>query len=159
VFCVTVFFCNPNLAPESEYQKRLDNVRLLVDAWNTEYGSDIDLLVPEYASGEFSERVRGLESEPENGARCGGCYALRLEKTAICAKQNGFECFSTTLTTGPRKPASAINPIGAELERRLGIPFFAVDLKKGDGYKKSLVLSEKYGLYRQSYCGCAYSVR
>jgi predicted adenine nucleotide alpha hydrolase (AANH) superfamily ATPase len=157
VFCVTVFFYNPNLAPQDEYDKRLENVRVLVAAWNAEYGTDISLVLPEYVPQEFLSQTNGLEAEPENGARCSVCYALRLEETARYAKQNGFDCFSTTLTTGSRKPAAVINPIGAELGRRLGVPFFETDLKKADGYKKSLVLSEKYGLYRQHYCGCAFS--
>jgi predicted adenine nucleotide alpha hydrolase (AANH) superfamily ATPase len=157
VFCVTVFFYNPNLAPEEEHEKRLKNVQALLRAWNGEFGTEITVVAPEYAPQEFLSAAKGLEAQPENGARCDACYALRLNETARYAKENGFAYFTTTLTTGPRKSAAVINRIGEDAARNCGTAFFATDLKKADGYNKSIAMSEKYGLYRQSYCGCAFS--
>ena len=31
------------------------------------------------------------------------------------------------------------------------------DFKKKGGFKRSLEISEEYGMYRQDYCGCIYS--
>ena len=98
-----------------------------------------------------------MENEKEGGARCGVCFALRLEKTAQLAKQNGFDYFGTTLTISPLKNAEKINEIGNELAEEYGVNWLPSDFKKKEGYKRSIELSKVYNLYRQNYCGCVFS--
>ena len=105
----------------------------------------------------FLEAVRGLEAEKEGGKRCNVCFALRLRKTAEEAKARGFDWFTTTLTISPLKNADLLNEIGEKTGNAVGIPFLPSDFKKRDGYRRSIELSREYGLYRQDYCGCAFS--
>ena len=103
------------------------------------------------------QAVRGLENEPEGGLRCVKCFRLRLYETAGYAAENGFDCFTTTLTISPLKNASVLNYIGQEAAEKFGIYFLPSDFKKRGGYQRSIELSREYNLYRQDYCGCVFS--
>lgn len=150
----TVFYYNPNLDCEEEYEKRkAEQIRLLRETGLA------DFLDCDYAPEDFSRAVKGLEGEREGGARCTVCFALRLRRTADEAKRRGYDFFGTTLTVSPKKDAERINKIGLQLQAETGVRFLVSDFKKRDGYLQSIRLSEKYGLYRQNYCGCLYSKR
>jgi len=114
----------------------------------------IEIIESPYDHDTFLSAVRGFEEQPEGGLRCDRCIELRLRLTAKYASASGYDAFATTLTTGPRKPAARINPIGESLSAQFGIDFIACDLKKRDGYKQSIALSRQYNIYRQDYCGC-----
>ena len=73
------------------------------------------------------------------------------------AKENNFDYFTTTLSISPYKNSNWINEIGSNLEKEYDIKYLYADFKKKNGYKRSLELSNEYGLYRQDYCGCVYS--
>ena len=119
--------------------------------------SPVRLEVIPYDPAPFLAIARGLEAEPEGGERCTACYRLRLERTARQAAAEHFDWFATTLSVSPYKHADRLNAIGEELGRCYGVPYLYADFKKNNGYKRSCELSRQYGLYRQSYCGCAYS--
>ena len=112
-----------------------------------------------YNPQEFYDAARGLENEPERGARCTACYRLRMRRAAQYAAENGFDWFTTTLSISPHKDAARINQIGQELAAEFGVPHLPSDFKKKNGYLRSLQLSDQYGLYRQDYCGCVFSAR
>jgi epoxyqueuosine reductase len=152
-YAVTGFFYNPNLYPEDEYQRRLDTMQQFA----TQIG--IPLSIGEYNALQWQEAVNGYESEPEGGIRCQLCYRFRLEHTAKLAKEKGFEYFASTLTISPHKPAPIINQIGLELASKYAVSFYPGDFKKKDGFKHSCTLAKEYQLYRQTYCGCKYSLR
>jgi hypothetical protein len=118
---------------------------------------ELDIEVIEEYDDEFKRISKGLENEPERGKRCTLCYELRLRKCALLAKKLGFDCFSTTLSISPYKDAKRLNEIGFNLESEIDVEYLYLDLKKNDGYKKSIELSKKYNLYRQNYCGCIFS--
>jgi len=101
----------------------------------------------------------GLEQEPEGGVRCERCFRLRLEETAKRAAKGGFDYFTTTLTISPLKNADCLNQIGEILGTLYPVKYLPSDFKKKNGYKRSVELSEEYGLYRQDYCGCVFSKR
>ena len=111
----------------------------------------------DYDNDIYNDLVKGLENEPERGNRCKVCYRMRMEKTAIIAKENNYDYFCTTLSVSPYKNSQWINEIGKELENKYSISWLYSDFKKKDGYKQSILLSQKYNLYRQNYCGCIYS--
>lgn len=149
-FNVTVFFYNPNIE-NAEYEKRKTELLRLIE--KTGWAEILDC---GHDSAEFYGAVKGFEDCPEGGARCERCFRLRLEKTAETAKKHGFDYFATTLTVSPLKNAELINSIGEELG---GEKWLYSDFKKKDGYKRSVELSEEYGLYRQNFCGCVFSQR
>lgn len=153
-FKITIFFHNPNISPESEYNYRLEELKRLVGEMGY---SDIEIVEPEYKEEEFLAIAKGREDLPEGGARCKDCYRLRLSATAEYAKEKGFDYFTTTLTVSPYKNAEYLNEIGRELSDEYGVKYLLSDFKKKEGYKKSCENSKKYGLYRQIYCGCVYS--
>lgn len=149
---VTVFYYNPNLDCAEEYEKRKrEQIRFLRETGLA------DFLDCDYAPEDYISAVRGLEEEKEGGARCAVCFRLRLERTAREAKARGFDYFATTLTVSPLKNAKLINEIGFAVAEEVGVPYLPSDFKKRGGYLHSVRLSEEYGLYRQDYCGCAFS--
>lgn len=153
IFSVTAFFYNPNIQPEEEYTKRLTEIRKLCALYNTK------LLIPEYDTQSWSRSIQGLESEPEGGNRCRTCFEIRLQKAAETALHHGIKKVATTLTISPHKNTQIINECGKIVAQRTGIVFFDRDFKQDEGYRKSCELSRTYGLYRQKYCGCLYSMR
>ena len=165
-FDVTVFFYNPNIDEVTEFQKRLDELyRFTKEA---DFALDVKVVEGPYEPEVFYEMAKGREDLPERGERCYDCYELRLRKTAEYGLEHGFDYFSTTLSISPYKVARWINEIGMKLEEELRasskdekgeITFLFSDFKKKNGYKRSIELSEEYGLYRQDYCGCVFSKR
>ena len=153
-FNITLFFYNPNISPESEFNYRLEELKRLIFEMNF---SEIDIVVPNYDNNEFEALAKGLEDLPEGDKRCKKCYRLRLIKTAEYAKENGFDYFTTTLSVSPYKNAQLLNEIGGELEKEYDVSYLYSDFKKKEGYKRSCELSRQYNLYRQNYCGCIYS--
>lgn len=154
-FEITMFFYNPNIYPADEYDHRVSELRRLV----SEMGLDIPVLECENDTESFYALAKGRENVREGGARCFDCYRLRLEKTALLAKEKGFDYFTTTLSISPLKNAAKLREIGLELEEKYGVKNLPSDFKKKEGYKRSIELSRKYSLYRQDYCGCEYSKR
>lgn len=121
------------------------------------FENKVSLMRSEYDYNDFLDIARGYENVPEGGERCFRCYALRLEKAARLAAEQGFDYFCTTLTISPLKNSQKINEIGYELEDKYGVKWLPSDFKKREGYKRSIELSREYDLYRQSFCGCVYS--
>ncbi|MBE6680493.1 MAG: epoxyqueuosine reductase QueH [Ruminococcaceae bacterium] len=154
-FDITLFFYNPNISPESEYNFRADELKRFISLHPSCAG--VKLIVPKYDSKPFFEIARGLENEPERGARCLKCYRLRLIEAAKAAKEDGFDYFCTTLSISPHKNAEALNKIGNEVAEEFGVKYLYSDFKKKGGYARSIALSKEYNLYRQDYCGCIFS--
>lgn len=154
-FNITLYYYNPNISPESEYNFRLAELQRLITEFPAAQG--VKLKPCEYDPQSFFEMAKGLEDMPEGGQRCKSCYRLRLEKTARAAKELGFDFFTTTLTISPYKNADWLNEIGDELSKKYSVPYLFSDFKKKNGYKRSIELSREYDLYRQDFCGCAYS--
>lgn len=110
-----------------------------------------------YEMDEWFRKIRGLEMLGEGSERCFVCYKMRLENTAIVAKENMMDFFTTTLSISPHKDARGINQIGRELGEKYGVSFLEADFKKKDGFKLSIKMSKELGFYRQNYCGCVFS--
>ncbi len=156
-FAVSVLFYNPNISPKSEFEKREAELERLIREMPA--ARDAKLIRADYDPTEFYTAVRGLEDIPEGGERCFVCYRLRLEAAAKFAAEHGFDYFTSTLSISPLKNAAKLNEIGEELAEKYGVPHLPSDFKKKDGYKRSIVLSKEYDLYRQDFCGCVFSKR
>ena len=163
VFRVTVFFYNPNIDSSAEYERRAQAQRKAIKAFNAgECGAGyfpVYYIEESYESAPFYEAARGLEAEKEGGARCDACFRLRLRRTAEKAREMGACYFCTTLTVSPAKNAAAVNRAGFDEGKTCGAKWLWSDFKKEGGYPLSLQLSRQLGLYRQNYCGCAFSRR
>ena len=156
-FDTTVFFYNPNILPAEEFEKRLYWQKYLLE--KAPFCSDVKLIVPDRDEDAFLAAAKGLENEPEGGARCTECFSLRLGRTAETARDLGFDVFCTSLTVSPHKNAARINAIGERLAPEFGVRWLPSDFKKKDGYRRSIELSREYGLYRQAWCGCGWPER
>ena len=154
-FDITVFFYNPNISPESEYLHRVNEIKRLI----SEMCPTVNFIEGRYEPEKFYEMAKGLESEPERGARCVKCYRMRIEESAVIAKQGNFDYFTTTLSISPQKDSHVLNTIGKEISEIYDIPYLYSDFKKKGGYKRSIELSAQFHLYRQNFCGCIYSKR
>lgn len=154
-FSITIFYYNPNIAPEAEYRMRVEEQKRLISQLPVKY--PVAFKEGKYDPERFYEMAKGLEKVPEGGERCFKCYRLRLEEAAREAKEGNYDYFTTTLSISPLKNAQKLNEIGQELAGQYGVNYLPSDFKKKNGYKRSIELSHEYGLYRQNYCGCVFS--
>ena len=156
-FDVTLLWYNPNLYPKEEFDRRFRTQVELIEKMGL--ADKVDILAEPWKSEDYYRRVKGLENEPEGGKRCAECFRLRLLETARLAKHYGYDYFCTTLTLSRHKDAVLINTIGEEIAKAVGVSWLPSDFKKRNGENRSIELSEQYGLYRQLYCGCEFSLR
>ncbi|MCF0222604.1 MAG: epoxyqueuosine reductase QueH [Fibrobacter sp.] len=157
-FRITVFYYNPNIAPEKEYQLRVAEIKRFVSEIKTKY--PVTLIEGKYEPRRFYDYVKGLENEPEGGARCRKCFELRLSESVKLARELGMDYVTTSLTISPLKDAQVLNDVVQEqCDLVGGVKRLPTDFKKKGGYKRSTELSEKHGLYRQNFCGCVFSMR
>jgi epoxyqueuosine reductase len=144
------FFYNPNIYPEEEYLRRLENAQKVARKL------DFPLTTIPYLPDDWSALTAPLADEPEGGKRCPVCFKMRLAKTFEFMQQSECEAFTSTLTMGSNKSADLIGRLGREVG---GDKFLLRDFKKKEGFKRAGELARQWGLYRQHYCGCRYSLR
>ena len=154
-FDVTAYYYNPNITEGEEREKRYAELERLI----AEMCPTVGLIKGAADEDKFLAAAKGLENAPEGGMRCAKCFKLRLEETARRAKEEGYDYFATTLTLSPLKNPMLINEIGEALAEKYGVKYLSSDFKKDGGYQHSIELSKEYDLYRQNYCGCAFSKR
>jgi len=156
-FDITIYYYNPNISDQKEYNKRINELKRFISEFNTKY--QVKLIEGKYEPEKFNEMAKGMEHLPEKGKRCYYCYEMRIKDTAKVAEELNFPYFTTTLSLSPHKNANWINEIGKKQEDNYKTTFLYSDFKKEEGYKRSIELSKEYDLYRQDYCGCIYSKR
>ena len=149
---LTGFFYDPNIHPYSEYYLRLLDVKRSCKMLG------IDLIEGEYDFENWLEAVRGLEHEPEKGARCSVCFDRRFEVSAQQAAKMGEKVFTSTLLTSPKKSLKQLQTAGDFLAEKHGIQFLAPDYRKASGTQEQNILAKEDALYRQDYCGCMYGL-
>ncbi len=147
-----LYFYNPNIEPCEEFKRRFEATEQLARAWN------LTLITDESGREDWKQSIKGLEDLGERSRRCEACIAHRLQRTAQQALQMNIRDFCTTLTTSPKKNSSYISAVGSVIARNHGLNFLMFDFKKQDGFRQSVEMSKKLGLYRQNYCGCIYSL-
>lgn len=153
---VTVFYYNPNIFPAKEYIRRKKEQE---DYINGKYNGVVTFIEGDYIKEDYYNAIRGYETEPEGGLRCKECFNLRLLKTALYAKQNNFDLFTTTLTVSPHKNSNVIFEIANKIAKNVEIEFLEENFKKKDGYLRSTILAKQNNMYRQDYCGCEFAMR
>jgi hypothetical protein len=142
----TSYWFNPNIHPYMEYKARRDTL--------IEYSKQINLnlIVDEnYGLREFCKNVvDDLDNRCKNY-----CYPVRLEQTAKYAKENGYDCFSTTLLISPYQNHEALKEVGEQMAKKYGIEFLYRDFRPG--FREGQNKARELGLYMQKYCGCVFS--
>lgn len=146
-----VYFCNPNLDTEEEFNKRLNAQKIICENFA------VELIVEHYNHDEYLAYVKGLENEPERGKRCDKCIELRLKKASLKAKELGIDSFTTSLVISPHKNFDKISEIGNKLSKENGINYLSINFKKKDGFLKTNQISKELNIYRQNYCGCEFA--
>lgn len=162
-FSITILYYNPNIYPEEEYLRRLNELKNFLPRFPAAFKNNVKFVEQNYDPEEFYSALEiknhpEFADEPEKGERCRRCYEFRLKKAYEYAVKNNFDYFCTTLSISPFKDSEKINTIGRELcDSIKKTKWLPSDFKKKGGFKRSLELSEEYELYRQQYCGCVYS--
>lgn len=147
-----VFFYNPNIHPEAEYEKRKAGVVRVCEEWG------VPMIDGDRDAEKWEGRVGYIVQKKEGGARCSACIRLRLAATAERAKRDGFGGFATSLSSGRQKDSAAVNAIGRAVGQLAGIEFLDTDWKKGGRSERAAAMVAERGIYRQNYCGCRYSL-
>jgi predicted adenine nucleotide alpha hydrolase (AANH) superfamily ATPase len=137
---VTGFFFNPNIQPESEFQRRLD----ALEAYQAK--TDLGVIYADAPS-----------SREEWGRKCKSCYDIRLQEAARTASDLGFDSFTSSLLSSPWQKHALIKKSGEDMARRFGIEFHYQDFR--EGWRETIRISREMGLYRQKYCGCIRSLK
>ncbi|WP_296090279.1 epoxyqueuosine reductase QueH [uncultured Treponema sp.] len=163
-FDITILYYNPNIFPQEEYKRRLEELKNFLPEFFSAKENSVKLVEDCYIPQEFYDAIKikenpELATEPEKGERCRRCYEFRLKRAFEFAQKNNFDYFCTTLSISPFKDSEKINQIGKELsECENGKPkWLFSDFKKKGGFLRSLELSKEFSLYRQQYCGCIFS--
>lgn len=151
-YAVTAYFYNPNIHPEAEYRRRLDEMRRVAAR------TGVHLIEGDYRTLRWWKEIWPYRHLPERSERCFACYRHRFEVAARKAADLGIPLFTSTLSVSPHKVFERIAEIGAEAGRAYGVGFLAEDFKKRDGFKKSVERARELGLTRQGYCGCLTSL-
>jgi len=147
------FFCNPNIFPDSEYSLRLSEAQKVAGIYNVPFTYD------DYQPDLWTQAVSGLTDTPEGGGRCRACFSLRLFRTAAQCVNMGWPAFATVMSVSPHKNVKFLDEAGNLAAAKYGVSYTPFNFKKNDGFRKSIELSRKLGLYRQNYCGCKLSYR
>lgn len=154
-FSITIYYNNSNIWPETEYERRRDELLKLV---NDAGYDDIDVIIPPYDNTYTATYLSSRKDDPEGWKRCFGCYRVRMKEAFQYASDNHFDYFTTVMTISRQKDSQVLNKIGLELQEEFPtVHYFVSDFKKGGGQVRRDAIVKEYHLYHQDYCGCVYS--
>jgi Uncharacterized protein conserved in bacteria len=145
------FFCNPNIQPLEEYEKRLSEAQKTAEHFSVPFDA------ADYDPASWENAVKELTGTPEGGARCDQCFLLRLRQTARFCASIGWPCFTTVMSISPHKKIDMLNTAGGLAAQESNVEYAPFNFKKNNGFLESIRLSKDLGLYRQDYCGCRLS--
>jgi len=152
------FFYNPNIHPFLEFRKRIKALHVFRESDDmpleiiSEYG--LDRFIREAYLPALGARTAGA-AQPDRGKRCENCYLLRLRATALRAREQGFDCFTTTLLVSPHQKHDLVRHAGERVAAETATRFLYRDFRPLN--ERSHRLARQRMLYRQSYCGCCFS--
>lgn len=150
----TIYFYNPNIHPVQEYEiRKEENIRYAKQ-------HDIPFVDADYDKDQWFDRVKGLEMEPERGARCTACFDMRFERTALYAHEHGFDVISSSLGISRWKDMNQINGCGVRAASRYPhLEYWTYNWRKNGGSERMYEIAKRENFYKQEYCGCVYSLR
>lgn len=148
----TIFFCNPNIYPQAEYEKRKTEIIRYAK------GLELNFIDADYSHEDWLKETQHLKEQPERGERCQVCFNLRLNETARYAQQNDFEVFATTLGSSRWKDLEQIDTAGQQAAKLYpNLIFWNENWRKNGLSNRQADLIKEYDFYRQQYCGCEFS--
>lgn len=151
---LTIFFYNPNIHPKKEYELRKNENITFAEKFN------IPFIDADYDMDNWFDRAKGLEMEPERGKRCTMCFDMRFERTALYAKENGYNIFTSSLGISRWKDMNQINDCGERAASHYpGITYWTYNWRKNGGAERMYQIAKRDKMYKQEYCGCVYSLR
>jgi len=150
----TIYFYNPNIHPLKEYElRKQENIRFA-----QKFG--VPFVDADYDRDDWFARAKGMEHEPERGARCTMCFDMRFERTALYAHEHGFPVMTSSLGISRWKNMEQINACGIRAAGRYpGLVYWDYNWRKQGGAARMIEISKREAFYQQEYCGCAYSLR
>lgn len=143
-----VLFYNPNIRPYEEYLKRLEENKRVCEQYHVKF---IDL---EYDNNRWCELTKGLENEPERGARCSVCFKMRLQRAMEYALENGFDAVASVLAASRWKDLNQVNLAAQEASQITKVPYIHIEARKQGMQERRHQLIKELKLYEQQYCGC-----
>lgn len=153
-FDITIYYNNSNIYPESEYQRRLDELKKYIQ----DLKAEINIVEPNYDNDSFNLYLSPNKDDKEGHERCRMCFRKRLREGFEFASKNGYKYYATVMTISRYKNAQDINRIGEELNKEFPtVKWLYADFKKNNGYENSLIIIKNHEMYFQEYCGCKYS--
>ena len=158
-FDLTIYYNNSNIYPQEEFDRRLVELKKVIEYAKRDYGFDINLIVRPYDYNTYVHDLEPYADEPEGFVRCQTCYRKRMGEAYDYADEHGFDYFCTVMTISRHKNAQILNRIGKELEQTHKARYFYSDFKKAGGQEAGRLMRIKYDLYNQDYCGCEFSIR
>lgn len=159
-FDLTLYFNNHNIYPESEYVRRFDELMKYVEWFKKEKNVVIDVVQPNYENDRYYELLKHKAEEKEGGKRCTMCFTLRMGEAMKFASKEKYDYMTTVMTISRHKDSVALNQIGEGLQKKYpDVKYLFSNFKKNDGYNKSIQISKEHNMYRQSYCGCQFSLQ
>lgn len=154
-----IYYCNPNIFPQEEYEIRKDECTRYAKALG------LEIIDADYDHDRWLEAMKGLEAEPERGGRCLKCFKLRLLRTAEYARDHGFKVITTTLASSRWKSLDQINEAGLWACNAVGsvppddsVIWWNHNWRKGGLQERRLQIIKEYDFYNQQYCGCEFSM-
>lgn len=142
-----VMFFNPNIFPESEYKKRLDEQIKYCEKLGVKY------VIGDYNHDDWREHVRGLETEPERGARCSKCFAYRFCYAAQYAKKHGYNAIASVFGVSRHKSQHQVDNSAQQSCGKIEY----LPIKWNEQLRQEINHESEF--YRQNYCGCEFSIR
>ena len=172
-----IYYCNPNIYPQEEYEIRKNECTRYAQALG------LEIVDADYDHENWLCEMKGLENEPERGGRCLKCFKLRLLRTARYARERGIKVITTTLASSRWKSLDQINEAGqwacdqewedchAPLAMTCGAPlvetvppddseviWWGQNWRKGGLQERRNQILKEYDFYNQRYCGCEFSM-
>lgn len=158
IFDVTIYFNNSNIYPESEYRRRLEELKKLLGYYKRDFGFDVKIIETKYDNNSFNIDLEPYKDLPEGLERCFICFEKRMDDAFKYADEHGYDYFTTVMTISRQKNSQKLNEIGEKLSSKYkNTKYFYSDFKKKDGALLGIQLKNKYDLYQQLYCGCKYT--
>lgn len=142
-----VLFYNPNIFPETEYTKRMQEQIKYCETLGVKYA------VLEYDHDAWRDAVRGFEDAPERGARCSLCFKYRFRRAVHFARENGYNAIASVLGVSRHKNQAQVDTSATSVCADIRY----LPIKWDENLRVQINRSSEF--YRQNYCGCEFSIR
>lgn len=144
-----LFFSNSNIDTSGEFEKRYAEVLRYADRFS------LRTICDPYDHENWLAAVKGLEDEPERGARCRACFLYRLTRSASKASELGLPAVTTSLASSRWKSLEQVDEAGlAACGPQM---WWGQNWRKCGLQERRTAIIREQGFYNQNWCGCEFS--